>query len=177
MALTIAELAELEDNVLSILPERITEALTLANSRGQLEELLDLLRMSDLLEPEECLETYRSGKVLVIGESDVKDDVLLAIAKNLGLDKNRFELITEYDKAKSFEFTKLQYASNYRVVLFGPVPHSMNGKGDSGSVIAELEKKKDMYPRVERLLNGTTLKITKSNFKEKLQQLIDEQYI
>lgn len=177
MQLTIEKLAELEDNILQVLPDRITEALTLANRSGELDELLRLLRMADLLESEDTLETYRSGKILVIGESDVKDDVMLSIAKSLGLEKSRFEFVTEYDKAKAFEFTKLQYASTYRLILFGPVPHSANGKGDSGSVIAEMEKKKDVYPRVERLLNGTTLKITKSNFKEKLQQLIGEQYI
>jgi hypothetical protein len=177
MQLTIEKMAELEDNIIQVLPDRITEALTLANRSGELDDLLRLLRMTDLLEPEDTLETYRSGKIMVIGESDVKDDVMLAIAKSLGLEKNRFEFVTEYDKAKAFEFTKLQYASTYRLVLFGPVPHSANGKGDSGSVIAEMEKKRDVYPRVERLLNGTTLKITKSNFREKLRQLIDEQYI
>ena len=177
MQLSMDQLAELEDNILQALPDRITEALTLANRRGELENLLRLLHLSDLLEAEETLETYRTGKILIIGESDVKDEVILSIGKSLGLEKNRFEFVTEYDKAKSFEYTKLQYASNYRVILFGPVPHSANGKGDSGSIIAELEKKRDIYPRVERLLNGTTLKITKTNIREKLKQLIDEQYI
>ena len=49
-------------------------------------------------------------------------------------------------------------------------------KGDSRSIIAEIEKM-DGYPRVERLVSGEELKITKTNFKEKLKQLIDEEYI
>lgn len=47
---------------------------------------------------------------------------------------------------------------------------------DSGSILAEVEKS-SIYPRVERLLNGNELKITKSNFKETLERLIEEDYI
>ena len=70
----------------------------------------------------------------------------------------------------------MQYAPQYRVVLFGPTPHSGYGKGDSRSIISELEKS-DAYPRVERLMSGQELKITKSNFREMLQKLIKEDYI
>lgn len=70
----------------------------------------------------------------------------------------------------------MQYAPQYRIILFGPTPHSGHGKGDSGSIIAELEKSV-AYPRVERLISGSELKITKSNFREMLEQLIEEDYI
>ena len=49
-------------------------------------------------------------------------------------------------------------------------------KGDSGSIIAELEKS-SAYPRVERLVSGSELKITKTNFREMLERLIKEDYI
>ena len=74
------------------------------------------------------------------------------------------------------DFRKMQYAPQYRLVLFGPVPHSGHGKGDSGSIIAELEKS-PAYPRVERMISGNELKITKSNFREMLERLIREDYI
>ena len=70
----------------------------------------------------------------------------------------------------------MQYAPQYRIVLFGPTPHSGYGKGESGSIIAELEKL-PAYPRVERLISGNELKITKSNFREMLEKLIEEEYI
>ena len=70
----------------------------------------------------------------------------------------------------------MQYSSQYRVILFGPAPHSGHGKGNSGSIIAELEKS-SAYPRVERLISGNELKITKSNFREMLERLIKEDYI
>ena len=56
------------------------------------------------------------------------------------------------------------------------MPHSGYGKKDSGSILAEVEKS-SIYPRVERLLNGNELKITKSNFKETLERLIEKDYI
>ena len=61
----------------------------------------------------------------------------------------------------------MQYASNYSLVLFGPVPHSAKGKGDSESIIAEIEKQNG-YPPVIRLEAGNELKITKNNFKKAL---------
>ncbi len=71
---------------------------------------------------------------------------------------------------------KCKYAPLYRIILFGPTPHSGHDKGDSRSIIAEI-KKSDAYPRVERLISGQDLKITKSSFREALQKLIDEDYI
>ncbi len=75
-----------------------------------------------------------------------------------------------------FDARKMQYAPQYRIILFGPTPHSGYGKGDSSSIITELESS-EAYPRVERLISGNELKITKSNFREKLQQLTEEDYI
>ena len=92
------------------------------------------------------------------------------------IDKKRFEFCLDYEDAQKYDFRKMQYAPQYRVVLFGPTPHSGHGKGDSGSIIAEIEKS-EAYPRVERLVSGQDLKITKTNFRDMLQKLIDEDYI
>ena len=52
---------------------------------------------------------YKKGKIVVIGQSDVKPEVLLSIAKQLGLDKKRLELYLEYEDAKKFNFQKMQW--------------------------------------------------------------------
>ena len=70
----------------------------------------------------------------------------------------------------------LQYNPNYRLVIFGAVPHSSTGKNESSSVIAEM-KSYEGYPRVEVLSSNSEVKITKSNFKELLNRLIDEDFI
>lgn len=177
------ELKELEKKLISLLPDRITEVLTRTNLNGELEELLRLLNCSFLLKSESRdeiytskYETYKEGKIIVVGGSKIKEEVLLAIGKELGIDKKRFEFCLDYAAAQKYDFRKMQYAPAYRVVLFGPIPHSGIGKGKSGSIIAEMENN-DGYPRIERLLCGQELKITKSNFREKLQQLIEEGYI
>ena len=177
MPLGIAELAELEDAVLREMPDKITNALTTANRMGRLEALLELLNMTNLLLPTETLKTYKDGKIIVIGYTEVKEDTLKAIAKSLNIDKDRFEFCLNYEKAQKYEYRKLQYASWYRVILFGPVPHSSTGKGESSSVIAEMEKHPDCYPRVVRLGINQELKITNSSFKKALAELKDENYI
>lgn len=174
MVLTIEELSELEDEIMSALPNRITAILSKLNRSGRLEELLELLGMEDLHEQD--FYSYKEGKIVVVGGTDVKEEVLLSIAKNLGLDKSRFEFCLDYKQIQKFDFRKMQYAPQYRLILFGPAPHSGHGKGDSGSIVAELEKS-PAYPRVERLISGNELKITKSNFRDMLERMIEEDYI
>ena len=176
MVLTIEELSELEDEIMSALPNRITAILSKLNRSGRLEELLELLGMEDLLEQEQDFYSYKEGKIVVVGGTDVKEEVLLSIAKKLGLDKSRFEFCLDYKQLQKFDFRKMQYAPQYRLILFGPAPHSGHGKGDSGSIVAELEKS-PAYPRVERLISGNELKITKSNFRDMLERMIEEDYI
>ena len=96
--------------------------------------------MEDLLKQEQDFYSYKEGKIVVVGGTDVKEEVLLSIAKNLGIDKSRFEFCLDYKQIQKFDFRRMQYAPQYRIVLFGPTPHSGHGKGDSGSIIAELEK-------------------------------------
>lgn len=176
MSLTIEELSDLEDKILMKLPEKITAVLSKLNRSGGLEEFLNTLDMADLLETQQEIYSYKDGKIVVIGGSEVKEEILLSIAKKLGLDKSRFEFCLDYKQIQKYDFKKMQYAPQYRVVLFGPSPHSGHGKGDSGSILAEVEKS-PTYPRVERLVSGNELKITKSNFREMLKRLIEEEYI
>ena len=176
MSLTIEELSDLEDKILMKLPEKITAVLSKLNRSGGLEEFSNTLDMADLLETQQEIYSYKDGKIVVIGGSEVKEEILLSIAKKLGLDKSRFEFCLDYKQIQKYDFKKMQYAPQYRVVLFGPSPHSGHGKGDSGSILAEVEKS-PAYPRVERLVSGNELKITKSNFREMLKRLIEEEYI
>jgi hypothetical protein len=45
----------------------------------------------------------------------------------------------DYEDAQKYDFRKMQYAPQYRVVLFGPTPHSGHGKGDSGSIMQHID--------------------------------------
>ncbi len=169
--LGIEELLELEEAIREELNDNLTGILTKLNRADRLEELLSLLGLESLLEKDAGYQVYKTGKIVVIGQSDVKAEVLLAIGKKLGIDKNRFEFYLEYEDAKKFNFKKMQWQPSYSVVLVGPMPHSGVSKGDAGSIISAIETEEG-YPPVIRL-GRNSLKITKTDFKEKLQELIE----
>ena len=107
----------------------------------------------------------------MIGQSDVKAEVLLSIAKKLGLDKSRFELHLDYDDAKNFNFRKTQWQPSYSLIMVGPMPHSGFGKGDYSSIISAIESE-DGYPPVVRL-GSNGLKISKTDFRAKLEEMME----
>ena len=63
--------------------------------------------MEDLLEREQEFYSYKEGKIVVVGGTDVKEEVLLSIAKNLGIDKNRFEFCLDYKQIQKFDFRRI----------------------------------------------------------------------
>lgn len=166
------DITELEE-LLEEIQKRVIEA----NRRGTLDSLLEDLGMSDLIKPSAPrFESYKDGKIVVIGQTEVKEEVLKAIAGKAGIDKNRLECCLDYEEAKSYNYRKLQYRPIYRVVFFGPVPHKTEGTADSSSVIAEMENSEG-YPKVIRLMAGDQMKITKSNFRQAIEQLLHDGYI
>lgn len=177
MPLPIEEIDELESSIMKELPNKMLEILLKLNRTGDLGKFLRLMDMQNLLVSSDRLETYKSGKILVMGATEVKKKDLLGVVNNLGLDKNRFVFCLEYSEVKGFEYSKLEYQPGNRVILCGPISHSCEGKEDSSSIITHMEQNADAYPRVVRLQSNNALKITKSNFREVLEGLIEEQYI
>lgn len=169
--LGVEELLELEEALRDELDENWTAILTKLNRTGQLEDLLALLGLEHLLLADTGYHVYKKGKILVIGQSDVKVDVLISIGKKLGIEKDRFEFHLDYDDAKKFEFRKIQWDPMYSVILVGPMPHSGISKGNNSSVISTIEKEEG-FPPVVRLGRTNALKISKSDFKEKLEELL-----
>ena len=147
-----------------------------SNREGTLDCLLSAMGMHDLIEPQ-VQSGWKDGKIVVIGASDVDETHLLITAGKLGLSKSRFEFCLDYDAIQKYNFRKLQYSDKYRLILVGPMPHSTTGKADSSSTIAEMENHPEMYPRVIRMAAGSTLKITKTGFKDALENMIREDFI
>ena len=83
--LDVEELLELEDNIRKELDDHLPAALSMLNRTGELETFLKMLGMEDLLQSKPLYQVYKTGKIIVIGRSDVKAKVLLSIAKSLGL--------------------------------------------------------------------------------------------
>lgn len=169
--LELQELYELEDILRNELEDRLTEILTRLNRTGQLDQFLQLCGLENLLNCESDYNVHKNGRIIVIGQSDVKADVLLSVANKLGIEKNRVELYLNYNDAKKYDFKKIQWNPTYSAILVGPMGHSGSSKGDHSSVIAAIETAQG-YPPIIRL--GTnSLKISKSNFKSTLQDLLN----
>ena len=157
---------------MSRLPEEITSILAKLNSNERLEDLLYLMEMGDLAEGDEPLETWPEGKIVVFGDSQARPKDLYGIAKDLRITRDRIEFV-DHDESKRYDYRNLEYNHSVIAVMFGAVPHSTTGKGSDSSVIARMERKRDVFPRVIRLSANGSLKVTKTNFKEGLESLID----
>lgn len=101
----------------------------------------------------------------------------MEFSKSYGLSKDRVELALDYNEAEKYQYKKVHYNPNYRLVLFGPVPHSIKGNSGSSSILSKMENEEG-YPKVIRLTDSNNkLKITKTNLKMVLQKEIAQEYI
>lgn len=123
-----------------------------------------------------AFETDKDGKIIIFGDSQIKEVDIYGILKTFNIPKDRVELHLEYNDIKKYDFKKLQYNSKYRLIVFGPVPHSAPGKENENSVIQNLESSEG-YPKVIRLIDAHSLKITKSNLKRLLEEQLRIGYI
>ncbi|WP_321974209.1 hypothetical protein [Paratractidigestivibacter sp.] len=167
--LNVQELYDLRDAMMARLgSEQLFTAITRANRMGDLPELLESLGMADLLpEPPDEQATY-AGKVIVLGDSAVKEDKLRSIIRKKGMDPDRFEFHLEYNRLKHFDFSKIRGSMGYVAILAGPMPHSTPGKVDASSFVAQVENNPGQYPPMFRMGAGHELKITNNSFKNAL---------
>lgn len=174
MFYNIVEIEELSERLNS---GDIIKLLTYLNRAHDLQGILTKAGLLALTRaPQSSYETYTKGCIVILGASAVKEEILMAICENAGISKNRVEVCLEYDKLQKYDISKFYYKPEYRVIFVGPMPHSAKGKKGSSSIIAEMENKQG-YPRVIRLDQNGELKITKSNFKKAIWELINEDYI
>ena len=169
--LDITELEELELNLRSELETKLTGIVSSLNRSGRLEEFLEMIGLRELLSPSKQFMAYKTGKIVVLGESEVKQDVLEIVGKKLGIDKRRFDFYLGYEEAAKFDSRIIQWNPNYSLILVGPLPHSGVSKGDYSSIIAAMENE-DGYPPLVRL-GANSLKITKSSFQAALIEAIE----
>lgn len=167
------QLIDLEEAIL----DNLWDALTKANADGSLEQLLSSIGLAHLLKEvlgiEPPLNTWGDGRILVVGDAQCRPKDLMGVAKSMGINPRRIEYI-DSNEATNYDFAQLEYSRNWCAVLFGATPHSTKGRGEDSSIIAHLEKNRERYPEVRRLHANKRLKITKTNFRETLQSLIDK---
>lgn len=132
-----------------------------ANARGA---IFDFLQAHNIPfdEIDECNYNKSSVRLLIAGQSDVKKEHIFGILKKLGIDKNRVDMILDYDELKRFKWNDIQYSSKYSDVVFGACPHSVIGKGDYSSVISKMESE-DGWPNSIRASANEALKFSQNS--------------
>lgn len=165
----------IQDSLVMALKDRSKDIINLLYDSNRLNEFLNLVGLSYLLEPENGYQTFKRGKILIIGGSCVKEKDVMRAVKASGIDKKRIELCLDYKKAKNYDFHHIQYNTSYSLILAGPMPHSGVGKGEYSSKLTAVEAEEG-YPPVIRL-GSSGLKITKSEIEKKIQYCLDQGYI
>lgn len=163
------ELDDLQQAMMERMADGLLPAISIANRTGELSELLRLLGMSDLLDEEGV--SIQPTRIVVIGDSMVKEAKLRSIARRRGYDPDMFEFVLGYSELKHYDFSKLRGTYTYRAVMAGPMPHSTPGKRDASSAIAEMEAHPETYPPVIQLRDSNGLKITNNSFAKALDEL------
>ncbi|MEI3376388.1 MAG: hypothetical protein V8R08_00860 [Coriobacteriales bacterium] len=148
------------------MPSMLLPAISLANRTGELGELLRLLGMSDLVNGGDIV--IRPSRVIVIGNSMIKEPKLRSIARRHGFDPDLFDFALEYNELKHYDFAKLRGTLTYRAVFAGPMPHSTSGNRGASSAIAEMKSHPELYPPVIELRDSNGLKITNNSFAHAL---------
>lgn len=126
MPITHEDLIDIIAEASSLLHIKIKEA----HGRGDLQGYLTRIGMDELYPRKETplYDTNPDGRILIFGNSQIKEQQVYGVLKAIGIPEERVELYLDYNQAKRYPFKKLQYNPNYRLILFGPVPHSGKGK-------------------------------------------------
>lgn len=170
MQLEYEELGELETEVRAYFEENLLHVLADLNRSEKLQEFLELIGAQHLIKSGPDYDCHKNGIILIVGACEVSKNDLTKSAKYLGINPERLESYTEYDRVP--DLSRIRYNPQYAAILAGPMPHSVEGKGEYSSVIAAWEQEAG-YPPVERMgQNG--LKISKSAFQGALKKLLDK---
>lgn len=169
--LTPVQLLDLEDAI----QDRLDDLLHRKNIDNSLERMLREMGLDVLISEFEGTKkphgTWFDGNVLVLGARPTMVNQLRGVGKALGISKDRFEFV-EYDDVTNFDFRKLSYSLRYCAILAGANPHMARGIEGASSVITHLESNRDKFPETVRLVAGNQLSVTKSNFRQALEDLI-----
>ena len=166
-------------NDASLLGEAIkyfTEELTYAFKNNNLKTVLTKYHYPNL-SPATIDDSIGSpdGKILIIGETNCKVKDLQGIFNAFGL-KGRLECYTDYESIQRYNFRNLMYNNKYRLIIVGPMPHSTYGKDEFSSIIARMENTEG-FPLVRRAIVNGSLKVTKTNIKQILQEELESGFL
>lgn len=148
---------------------KVVEEVTLANriSQEELNKVLDKYGLGTKKQSYQYC-NVRASKIIVFGRTEIKQNILDAIAKDLGIQPERIDYIS-YDDTTNYDIGNLEYSNKYSDILVGPVPHKAKNMGDYSSMIESIESNVECFPPLIRVTDETgTLRISKTSFKNAL---------
>lgn len=115
----------------------------------------------------------RNQKLLVIGGTEVKERILMGVAKaHSNFIKGDIEFVLEYDKIRMYTTRIKPWGTNYAGIIVGPCPHKTGDSGDFSSFIQKI-KEEEGYPHIEEARElGGQLKLTKQSFRLALDRMV-----
>ncbi len=141
----------------------------MANRNGTLENILN--KYNYVKEQERWYSYPNTSKIIVIGSIEVNNKEVLGCLKKVGIDKNRVEFYTDYDKLTNMNFEFLKNNFNYSDILVCAMPHKMNGIGNNSSLISMIEKNQKEFPTLTKIVDERgKLKYSNSAFKKALEK-------
>lgn len=159
---------------------RLQREIKIAYKAGTLEEYLSKIGMEDLYPQKNNLEwedALPNGKIVVFGDSNVRDRDIIKSIESVGIERDRVELRLGYNDRSNEEFIRtLRYNNKYRLILVGPMPHSTTATGNFSSAVTMMQNT-DGYTKVVPLRVNGDLKITKTNIKQAVQNAVDSGYL
>lgn len=106
----------------------------------------------------------RRSKILVLGQLSGKTKDYLMAAKKLGVDSENLKFV-DYSEVKHLNAERLRYSSEYSDIICGPIPHKVEGMGDTSSLLAKIEKNPSEYPKLIKAETNQKLKFSVTGFK------------
>lgn len=164
---------ELDYKELELLIEEVTqkvrEDIIMANRSGTLEEILN--RYNYVEEQEKWYSYPNTSKMIVIGSIEVKEKEVLGCLKAVGINKNRVEFYSDYEKLTNTNFGFLKNNFNYSDILVCAIPHKISGIGDNASLISMIENNPKEFPTLIKITDESgNLKYSNSAFKKALMK-------
>lgn len=149
--------------------QKVREDIINANRCGILEEVLNRYNYAE--KQEKWYSYPNTSKMIVIGSIEVKQKEVLGCLKSVGIDKNRVEFYSDYEKLTNTNLGFLRNNFNYSDILVCAMPHKISGIGDNASLISMIESNPKEFPTLIKITDESgNLKYSNSAFKKALMK-------
>lgn len=155
-----SQIADLKSKII----RKINTEIALALKNDTMDELLKKYSV-EMEEIQYLSGVTRRSKILVLGQLSGKIKNYQITAKKLGIKEENLEFV-DYIGVKHLNVERLRYSSEYSDIICGPIPHKVQGMGDTSSFIAELEKNPSQYPKLIKANANGSLKFSITGFKD-----------